>query len=174
MNELSNTSNTSMSEHLKKCYGFNKFRMCQDDIIKDILYKDDVLVTMPTGAGKSLLYQFPATYLNKTTIVISPLISLMNDQCIYLNSKNINSVCLNSETTYYSSLSNYRIIYTTPEFIINNIYKFKQIIEYICLFAIDEAHCVSQWSLDFRHSYLELACLKQHFTNIPLLCVTAR
>ena len=163
----------TLNEHLKKFYGFNKFREYQDDIINDILDKDDLLVTMPTGGGKSLLYQFPSTFLNKSTIVISPLISLMNDQCLYLNSKNINSVCLNSETTHYSSLSDYRIIYTTPEYIINNLYKFLQIKNSICLFAIDEAHCVSQWSLDFRESYLQLDCIKKHFNDIPLLCVTA-
>ena len=162
-----------LREHLKKYYGFNQFREYQDDIINDILNKDDLLVTMPTGGGKSLLYQFPATFLTKTTIVISPLISLMNDQCLYLNSKNINSVCLNSETTHYSTLSDYRIIYTTPEYIISNLYKFSQIKKDICLFAVDEAHCVSQWSLDFRESYLQLACIKEHFNDIPLLCVTA-
>ena len=76
-----------MEEHLKQVYGHDTFREFQKEIITDILNKDDVIVVLPTGGGKSLLYQFPTTYSNKTTIVISPLISLMNDQCIYLKIK---------------------------------------------------------------------------------------
>ncbi len=76
-----------MEKHLKELYGFNNFRDYQKDIIKDILNNENIFAVLPTGGGKSLLYQFPATYTGKTTIVISPLISLMNDQCIYLNSK---------------------------------------------------------------------------------------
>ena len=79
-----------MEKHLKDVYGFNKFREYQKDIIVDLLDKKDVVAILPTGGGKSLLYQFPATFTDKITIVVSPLISLMNDQCKYLNSKNIN------------------------------------------------------------------------------------
>ena len=87
-----------METHLKEVYGFNKFRGEQKSIIVDILNKEDVIAILPTGGGKSLLYQFPATFSDNITIVVSPLISLMNDQCKYLNSKNIKAVCLNSET----------------------------------------------------------------------------
>lgn len=162
-----------MEQHLKKIYGFNKFREYQKDIITDLIGKEDVLAILPTGGGKSLLYQYPATYLNKVVVVISPLISLMNDQCIYLNSKNIKSICLNSETGYWKSLTDYRVIYTTPEYITTNLLKFQTIKEDIVLFAVDEAHCVSQWSVDFRHSYLKLGILKTRFKSIPLLAVTA-
>ena len=104
-----------MEHHLKKLYGFNNFRDYQKEIIQDILNKDDVVAVLPTGGGKSLLYQFPATYTKKTTIVISPLISLMNDQCLYLNSKNIKSICLNSETSVnVSQYKEYTVIYSTP------------------------------------------------------------
>lgn len=163
-----------MEKHLKELYGFNQFREYQKDIIDDILGKNDVFAILPTGGGKSLLYQFPSTYTGKTTIVISPLISLMNDQCIYLNSKNINAVCLNSETSVgVSQYKNYKIIYTTPEFIVSRIPAFKLMKEHIGLFAIDEAHCVSQWSHDFRPSYQRLGLLRKGFPSIPILAVTA-
>ena len=163
-----------MELHLKSTYGFNNFRNNQKNIITDLLNNENVFAILPTGGGKSLLYQFPATYTKKITIVISPLISLMNDQCKYLNSKNIPSVCLNSETCIdISEYTNYTIIYTTPEFITLRINIFKNIINKICLFAVDEAHCVSQWSHDFRESYQQLAILKTTYPNTPLLAVTA-
>ena len=163
-----------MERHLKDVYGFNKFREYQKDIIVDLLDKNDVVAILPTGGGKSLLYQFPATFTDKITIVVSPLISLMNDQCKYLNSKNIKSVCLNSETSIgLAHYINYKIIYTTPEFIISRLQAFNRIKTNIGLFAIDEAHCVSQWSHDFRPSYQKLGIIKTRFPNIPLLAVTA-
>ena len=163
-----------MEAHLKSTYGFNDFRDYQKDIICDLLNNDNVFAILPTGGGKSLLYQFPATYTNNITIVVSPLISLMNDQCMFLNSKNIKSVCLNSESRAdVSTLSECKIIYTTPEFITNRILVIDKLKEHIGLFAIDEAHCVSQWSHDFRTSYLELAVIKKTFPKIPMLAVTA-
>tara|TARA_A100001015_G_scaffold306950_1_gene402037 strand:- start:42 stop:1190 length:1149 start_codon:yes stop_codon:yes gene_type:complete len=163
-----------METHLKSTYGFNDFRDYQKDIVCDLLNKENVFAILPTGGGKSLLYQFPATYTNNITIVVSPLISLMNDQCMFLNSKNIKSVCLNSESRAdVSTLSECKIIYTTPEFITNRILVIDKLKEHIGLFAIDEAHCVSQWSHDFRTSYLELAVIKKTFPKIPMLAVTA-
>jgi len=163
-----------MESHLKSTYGFNNFREYQKDIIINLLDKEDVFAILPTGGGKSLLYQFPATYSNKTTVVISPLISLMNDQCQYLNSKNIKSICLNSESFVDSSAyKDYTLIYTTPEFFTTRIDAFSHIIDHIGLFAVDEAHCVSQWSHDFRKSYQRLCVIKERFPTVPLLAVTA-
>ena len=163
-----------METHLKDIYGFNTFRNNQKDIIKDLLKNEDVFVILPTGGGKSLLYQFPATFTDKITVVVSPLISLMNDQCKYLNSKNIKAICLNSETSVgVGHYTKYKIIYTTPEFIVSRLAAFHRIKDNIGLFAIDEAHCVSQWSHDFRSSYQKLGILKKHFANIPVLAVTA-
>ena len=163
-----------MEAHLKEVYGFNKFRGEQKNIINDILNKEDVMAILPTGGGKSLLYQFPATFSKNITIVVSPLISLMNDQCKYLNSKNIKAICLNSETSIgISHYTNFTIIYTTPEFIMSRIQAFIRIKERIGLFAIDEAHCISQWSHDFRPSYQKLRVIKQYFPRVPLLAVTA-
>ena len=163
-----------MNKHLKDIYGFNEFREYQKDIIQDLLNNNDVFAILPTGGGKSLLYQFPATYTNKLTVVVSPLISLMNDQCKHLNSKNIKSVCLNSETCIdIAHYTDYTIIYTTPEFMMSRIEAFYSIKTKIGLFAIDEAHCISQWSHDFRPSYQELGAIKMRFPKIPLLAVTA-
>lgn len=163
-----------MEEHLKTTYGFNSFRKYQKEIISDLLNNEDVLAILPTGGGKSLLYQYPATYKNKITIVISPLISLMNDQRENLTSKNIKAMCLNSEVSVdYTIIKKQEIIYTTPEYIISNIEYFEDIKDNICLFAIDEAHCISQWSHDFRPSYQKLGIIKEKFENIPLLTVTA-
>ena len=163
-----------MEEHLKDIFGFNKFRPYQKDIIQDILQGNNVIAILPTGGGKSLLYQFPATYSNKITVVVSPLISLMNDQCKHLNSNNIKAVCLNSETSVsVSKYTSYQIIYTTPEFIISRLPAFKLIASKIGLFAIDEAHCVSQWSHDFRPSYQKLGLLQKQIKDIPILAVTA-
>ena len=163
-----------MEEHLKTTYGFNSFRKYQKEIITDILNNENVLAILPTGGGKSLLYQFPATYKKKITIVVSPLISLMNDQRENLTSKNIKAICLNSEVSVdINNIIKQEIIYTTPEYIISNIEYFEDIKENICLFAIDEAHCVSQWSHDFRPSYQNLGIIKEKFENIPLLTVTA-
>jgi len=163
-----------MERHLKNVYGFNTFRHHQKEIITDLLNKNDVFVILPTGGGKSLLYQFPATFTDKITIVISPLISLMNDQCKYLNSKNIKSVCLNSESSVgIAHYINYKIIYTTPEFLVTRMAAFFRIKEHLGLFAVDEAHCVSNWSHDFRPSYQKLNIIKKYFTEIPILAVTA-
>ena len=163
-----------MEDHLKKIYGFNNFRPYQKDIITDLLNKENVFAVLPTGGGKSLLYQFPATFTDKITIVISPLISLMNDQCKYLNSKNIKTICLNSESSVgVGNYVKYKIIYTTPEFMISRMDAFIRIKESIGLFAVDEAHCVSQWSHDFRTSYQKLGVLQTRFPDIPLLAVTA-
>ena len=163
-----------MESHLKSAYGFNEFRDYQKDIISELLNNENVFAILPTGGGKSLLYQFPATYTNKITIVVSPLISLMNDQCMFLNSKNIKSVCLNSESRAdLSTLINCKIIYTTPEFITNRLIVLDKLKDNIGLFAIDEAHCVSQWSHDFRTSYIELNIIKKTFPSISLLAVTA-
>ena len=163
-----------MDKHLKSVYGFNNFRENQQEIISDLLKKKNVFTILPTGGGKSLLYQFPATFTNKITIVVSPLISLMNDQCQYLNSKNIKAVCLNSESSVpYSQYTDYQIIYTTPEFLVPRIVAFAKLKEHIGLFAIDEAHCVSQWSHDFRLSYQKLGIIKEKLPDIPLLAVTA-
>lgn len=173
-----------MRKHLKSQYGFTDFRDYQKDIINDILKGKDSIVIFPTGGGKSLCYQYPATYLNKKSIVISPLISLMKDQQMHLTHRGIKCICLNSETRGMGrSLMNYtksvnkeindaNIIYCTPEFISTNTQMFASIKD-VCLIAIDEAHCLSEWGHDFRPSYRKLNTLKKIFPSIPIVALTA-
>ena len=171
-----------MLAHLKEQYGHTSFRYPQKSIIKNLLKKRDVIAILPTGKGKSLLYQFVGTYVKKMVIIVSPLISLMNDQQMHLNAQGIKSICLNSESISFTNapnsiknlinqLKNVIICYTTPEFLSKHIEIFKE--ENICLFGIDEAHCISSYGHDFRPSFRNLSVIKKQFPTVPILCVTA-
>tara|TARA_Y100000389_G_C17470954_1_gene530748 strand:+ start:8239 stop:10200 length:1962 start_codon:yes stop_codon:yes gene_type:complete len=164
-----------MLAHLSEVYGHGAFRGPQKTIISGLLAGVSSVVIMPTGAGKSLLYQFPATYGGKTSVVISPLISLMNDQAHKLRARGIRAVCLNSKTTVADKLNivSAQVIYTTPENITSpSCVLWKSGVD-IGLFAIDEAHCISQWSHDFRPAYAALSLLMEYRSSIPILAVTA-
>lgn len=166
-----------MKNHLKTYYGFSNFRDHQKNIIKDIINKKDTIVIFPTGGGKSLCYQYPATYTGKKSVVISPLISLMTDQMLKLTQLGIKSVCLNNETYSFiqtpKDIKNSTIIYSTPEFLASHLSLFKSIQKDICMFAIDEAHCLSEWGHDFRPSYRQLSIIKKEFEGIPIVALTA-
>jgi len=173
-----------MLKHLKTVYGYNEFRPFQEDIVNDVLSGTNSIVVFPTGGGKSLCYQFPATFSGKQSIVVSPLISLMEDQQLHLEKSGISSICLNGNTTGVSggsllrkskqpsSLEKYSVIYCTPEYITSNIHVFKNL-DNIGLFAIDEAHCLSQWGHDFRTSYMKLNIITKEFPDIPIMLLTA-
>jgi len=164
----------SKLSHLKSIYGFNGFREFQEEVIDDVFCKKDTLVIFPTGGGKSLCYQFPATFSEKKTIVISPLISLMTDQQLNLTQKNIHSVCLNGETNLtYKQIEASLIIYCTPEYLSKHYSFFKTFEDDIGLFAIDEAHCLSEWGHDFRPSYKEIAIIRREFKTVPIMALTA-
>ena len=164
---------------LKQYFGYNEFRPNQKEIISACLEGKDVLAILPTGAGKSVCYQLPALLLNKTAVVISPLISLMQDQVIALARQNISAAFLNSSLPYnevqfvIEHLSDYRLLYVAPERFSNP--EFIESLQKIpiSLFAIDEAHCISQWGHSFRTDYRQLSCLKRTFPQIPIIALTA-
>ncbi len=170
-------------EHiLQKYFGYNSFRLTQRQIIDSILKHQDVLAILPTGGGKSLCYQIPGLLLNGTTLVISPLISLMKDQVDQLKQHHIAAAYLNSSLSEGEQLviftkftaGEYKFMYVAPERLVTK--KFQQACKEINipLIAIDEAHCISQWGHDFRPEYLQI---KQFILNLPLrppiLAVTA-
>jgi len=168
---------------LKEHFGFNSFRSGQWRIMKTLLReKRDVCGILATGQGKSLCYQFPAVLSQKTVLVVSPLISLMDDQKMSLQAKKIPCEVLNGNTRNRGEAMDlvikgvYRVVYTTPEFIVNNfgMLNLMNSNSTLELIAIDEAHCISQWGHDFRPSYRKLTCLREHLPeNIPILALTA-
>lgn len=166
---------------LKKVFGHDNFRNAQRDIIGTIIEeKKDICVIMSTGHGKSLCYQFPPIWLGKPALVISPLISLMEDQQQKLISLGINACCWNSTVNNKQLLNRqilegkYSLIYTTPESIHANLSFIVEVVKKIgiCLIAIDEAHCVSMWGNSFRPTYVELNCLKVQCPDVPILALT--
>ena len=162
---------------LKKYYGYSTFRRGQFEIINNILNGRDTFCLMPTGAGKSICYQIPATLFQGITIVISPLISLMKDQVDNLIEVGIKAAYINStqnmdiikKILLDASMGDYKIIYVSPERLESRI--FRDMIKdlQISQIVIDEAHCVSQWGHDFRKSYLEIAKFYKILKNKPII-----
>lgn len=166
---------------LKEVFGYQEFRFEQEKIINSILDGKDVVGIMPTGGGKSLCYQVPALYLDGLCLVISPLISLMQDQVMGLHEYGVRAQYINSSLSYEQKLQVKRevltgkckILYVAPEGIFSSfIYELLQKVN-ISLIAIDEAHCVSQWGHEFRKEYIRLGELKTMFKNVPTVALTA-
>lgn len=169
------------SAALKKYWEYDKFRPPQDEIILSVLEGRDTIALLPTGGGKSLCYQLPALLLPGKTIVISPLIALMEDQVQGLNKKGIKARSLNATLTYrqidlilddfvYGDL---KILYISPERIRSEIFYRRFAKAKISLFAIDEVHCISQWGYDFRPSYLQISDLRIQCPHVPVIALTA-
>ena len=166
---------------LKKYFGYNNFRPFQKEAIENILNKKDSLVVLPTGGGKSLIYQIPAVMQEGIVLVFSPLISLMKDQVDQLNKIGIPAAYLNStlsaeekrQTHQKIQNQEVKILYIAPErFFIGQFQEFLRTLN-IFLIAIDEAHCISEWGHDFRPEYRKLSILKSLFPKVPLVALTA-
>ncbi len=164
-------------EVLKKHFGHREFREGQEEIINQILSGRDVLGIMPTGAGKSICYQVPALMMGGITLVISPLISLMQDQVISLRESGINAAYINSSLSapeYFRTMdraanSEYKIIYVAPERLsADDFLRLSENVQ-ISMVTVDEAHCVSQWGQDFRPSYLKISEFMEKLAYRPVL-----
>jgi len=166
---------------LKKYFGYTSFRPLQEQIIKDVLDKKDVFVLMPTGGGKSLCYQLPSLSQDGITIVVSPLISLMKDQVDGMRKNGIRAAYLNSSLSWQEQndilkqLRNNQLslLYVAPERLTQESFLTLLNSLTVSLFAIDEAHCISQWGHDFRPEYRKLHLLKKHFEQVPIIALTA-
>lgn len=166
---------------LKSTFGYDEFRSDQEEIINHALQRKDALVIMPTGGGKSICYQIPALASEGITLVVSPLIALMNDQVLALRQMGVNAEALHSNLSQdelsqvYNQLGTgkLKLLYMSPERINNeSTQRFLSTLN-IGLIAIDEAHCVSVWGNDFRPDYAELAALRNIFPDAAILALTA-
>ncbi|KKU14941.1 MAG: helicase RecQ protein [Candidatus Jorgensenbacteria bacterium GW2011_GWA2_45_9] len=170
-----------MKKMLKKHFGFDAFMPFQEDIIADVLQKKDVLVVLPTGAGKSLCYQLPSLELPGTALVVSPLIALMKDQVASMERKNIPAAFLNSsqgaqegrEAKQKVLDGRVKLLYVAPERLMKEGFlEFLSGVE-ISFIAVDEAHCISEWGHDFRPEYRKLGELRDKFPRAPFIALTA-
>ncbi len=166
---------------LKTVFGFHEFRAPQQDVIERVVAGEDVFLVMPTGGGKSLCYQIPALHRDGVAIVVSPLIALMKDQVDALQDNGVRAACLNSSLTSDEAHQVLRqvhnneldLLYVAPERLLlpdflNTLSGLR-----LALFAIDEAHCISQWGHDFRPDYVKLGQLRNAFPDVPIVAMTA-
>ena len=166
-----------INDILKKYFGYSAFREGQEEIIKNILNNKATLGVMPTGGGKSICYQIPALIFDGITLVISPLISLMQDQVTALNALGIESVYINSSLSQKESneifknisLDRYKIVYVAPERLENEYFLEQIKAKNISQIAVDEAHCISQWGHDFRKSYLGIPRFLKKLQSKPVI-----
>ncbi|AJP48141.1 ATP-dependent DNA helicase RecQ [Rugosibacter aromaticivorans] len=172
-------------ETLHRIFGYSSFRGPQAEIIDHLIAGGDALVLMPTGGGKSLCYQIPALLRTGTAVVVSPLIALMQNQVDALLQAGVRAAYLNSSLDYTTASATEQrllrgeldLIYVAPERLLTD--RFLSLLDHLdtqgqlALFAIDEAHCVSQWGHDFRPEYIQLSALHQRYPNIPRIALTA-
>ncbi|MQM32682.1 MAG: ATP-dependent DNA helicase RecQ, partial [Candidatus Accumulibacter phosphatis] len=175
----------SASELLRRIFGYASFRGQQAEIVDELVGGGDALVLMPTGGGKSLCYQIPALLRPGVGVVVSPLIALMQDQVDALRQVGVNAAFLNSSLDFRAVVETERsllrgeldLIYVAPERLLTDrfIGLLEQLIarRQVALFAIDEAHCVSQWGHDFRPEYMQLSQLHERFPGVPRVALTA-
>lgn len=166
---------------LRQFWGFEQFRPLQEDIILSVLSGHDTLALLPTGGGKSLCFQVAGLKLGGTTLVISPLVSLMNDQVQNLRKRGLSAVALSASMTFKeidialnnAALGHVQFLYVSPERLEQEDFRTKLSHLPIALIAVDEAHCISQWGYDFRPSFLRIAELRTLFPSIRVIALTA-
>lgn len=178
---MPDTLNEQKTAQLQRYFGHSKFRPLQEEAVDAILSKQDLLMILPTGGGKSLCYQLPALILEGITVVVSPLLALMHDQVQSLQAMGISAAMLSSmqneneakevhRKLYHNEL---KLLYVSPERLSSSyfIQTLNELV--ISFFVIDEAHCVSEWGHEFRDDYRKLGALKDNFPNIPIAAFTA-
>lgn len=166
---------------LKKYWGYAEFRDLQEDIIRSVCEGRDTLALMPTGGGKSITFQVPALAMEGICLVVTPLIALMKDQVENLRSKEIKAAAIYSGMTQKEILitldnclyGNYKFLYVSPERLSTETFLSRIKLMKVNLIAVDESHCISQWGYDFRPSYLNIADIREHLPDIPILALTA-
>lgn len=175
------TSQHSIQATLQRVFGYQAFRPHQEEIVRDLIAGKDAFVLMPTGGGKSLCFQIPALHRPGVAIVVSPLISLMKDQVDALQANGVRAACYNSALAVAEArqvlaqlhAGELDLLYVAPERLLSDDFLARLLELPVALFAIDEAHCVSQWGHDFRPEYVQLGRLRQLFPQVPLVALTA-
>ncbi len=166
---------------LSQYWGYTGFRSLQEEIIRSVMQDKDTLALMPTGGGKSITFQVPAMARDGLCLVVTPLISLMQDQVDHLKAKNIRAVAIHSGLSKFEldiALDNciygdYKFLYLSPERLSTEIFLKRLESMKVNLIAVDEAHCISQWGYDFRPSYLQIAKIREYLPGVPVLALTA-
>lgn len=168
-------------EILQQYWQHSSFRGEQEAIITAVLAQKDCLALLPTGGGKSICFQVPTMLMDGLCLVISPLIALMKDQVENLQKRGIQALAIHSGMNFYevketlekAATGDYKFLYVSPERLETNLFKEHVYAMNICLIAVDEAHCISQWGYDFRPSYLNINKLRESLDNVPIIALTA-
>lgn len=166
---------------LQQYWGYNSFRPLQENIIKSVYAGKDTLGLMPTGGGKSITFQVPALALDGLCLVVTPLIALMKDQVDNLRAKGIKALAIYSGMSHSeivitlenAILGDYKFLYISPERLSTRLFQLKLRDMNLCMLAVDESHCISQWGYDFRPSYMNIASIREQFPDVPVLALTA-
>lgn len=168
-------------ETLRKYFGYDSFRSIQLDIVRSIASGHDTLGLMPTGGGKSITFQVPALTMDGVCLVVTPLISLMNDQVEHLKQRGIKAETINSSISHHEMLKildnaiygAVKFLYVSPERLSQKLFLAKLYYMKVCFITVDEAHCISQWGYDFRPSYLTINKIREKLPEVPVLALTA-
>ncbi|MFR9672713.1 MAG: DEAD/DEAH box helicase, partial [Rikenellaceae bacterium] len=168
-------------EVLRRYWGYESFRPMQREVIEQILAGRDVLALLPTGGGKSLIYQVPALVEEGVCIVVTPLIALMKDQVDRLRRQGISALSIHSGLSKRQievaldncTYGDVKLLYVAPERLASSSFQLRLRMMKVSMVAVDEAHCISQWGYDFRPSYLRIAQIREVLEGVPIMALTA-